>query len=302
MRTESLPRAIDAVVRLLADVQHGVVARWQLIARGVSPDAIGRRIRDGRLIPLHRGVYLVGHVARAPLALEAAAVLACGPGAILSHRSAAKLHGLLEYPDPHPPWVTICRGDRSARPGLVVKRAALSPADTTTYERIPITTPARTILDCAAILSPERIEQLCAEAHVLRLAANADLRDQIERNPGRRGVARLRAVLDRAAPPARTRSELERRLLRLVRDSGLPWPETNQVVGGFEVDFLWRDARLIVETDGRAYHSHFAAQRRDREKTNRLQTLGFTVLRFTWQDVTQDADAVVAAIRAALAD
>ena len=193
------------------------------------------------------------------------------------------------------------RGSPRAPESRCPTSLTLDPRDITRHERIPVTTPARTILDLAAILDEDRLEQACAEAHARGLAYEADLRRQLDRNPGRRGAGRLRALLDRPAAPARTRSPLERTLLKLIRASDLPDPETDQQIGPYVVDFLWREERLIVETDGRAFHSHDRAKRRDRRRTNDLQLRGYTVLRFTSEDVGRRPAWVLGKIRAALA-
>jgi very-short-patch-repair endonuclease len=300
MGAESRFRSVDAVIFELARRQHGAVARRQLLLRGVSDHAIELRLRDGRLRRVHHGVYLVGP-AGSPLAMEAAAVLAGGPGTVISHRSAARVQGLLPYPANADVWITTAIGTCRERPKLVTRTTArLSARDITRHERIPITIPARTILDLAAILDEERLEQACAEAHALKLAREPELRDQLACNPGRRGAGKLRALLDRPKAPARTRSPLERQLLKLIRSADLPEPETDQWVGPYLVDFIWREQRLVVETDGFAFHSHDRARRKDRARTNDLQLRGFTVLRFTREDVTRQPDWVLAEIRRAL--
>ena len=243
MSAQSGPRSVDAIIGALADLQHGAVARWQLVARGISRDQIALRIKDGRLRPIHRGVYLVGHLATAPLAYEAAAVLAFRGQATISHRSAAKLLGLLPWPPKAGCWVTTPRGD-SDRPGLIVRKATLEARDITSIERIKVTTAARTILDCAAILPPDedyRLEEMCAEA-IPKLAKPSDLFEQIERNPGKPGVRRLARLLERHAPK-KPKRELERKFLRLVRGSDLPEPEVNAFVLGKERDLVWREQR-----------------------------------------------------------
>lgn len=291
----------DAIIGALADRQHGCVARRQLVARGVTADQITRRITDGRLRPIHRGVYVVGHRVLPALAREAAAILAFPEGTI-SHCSSARLHRLLPWPARAGVWVTTRRGD-SSRPGLVVKQADLDPRDVTRVQRIPVTTAARAILECASVLPAaqnDRLEQICAEAHALGLAKLPDLRDQIDRNPGKRGVGRLAALLAQVGEPSRTKRELERRLLRLVRRSSLPKPETNVEVAGREVDMLWREAKVVVEADSYAFHSHARPWARDIGKGNELQLQGYLVLRFTWFDVTERSDWVIAEIRRAL--
>ena len=295
-------RSADAVIGALADLQHGAVARWQLLAHGLTGREIDRRIADGRLRPIHRGVYVVGHTAAAPLAYEAAAILAFRGQATISHRSAAKLHGLLPWPPNAACWVTTPRGD-SSRSGLVVRKATLEPSDITSIERIKTTTAARTVLDCAAILPRDedyRLEAMCAEAHS-KGAKLPSLREQIERNPGKPGVIRLGTLLDRRTGPARPKRELERRLLKLVRASDLPHPEVNAWVKGKERDLVWRQERVVVEADSYTFHGDPATWARDIGKTNELQLLGFVVLRFTWFDVTGRPVWVIGEIRRALA-
>jgi len=302
MPTQPATRSVDAIIGALADRQKGCVARRQLLARGITADQINRRIKDGRLRPIHRGVYLVGHGVIPPLAKEAAAVLAINAPAVISHRSSANLHRILPWPQIGDVWITTTHG--RSRPGLVVKRADLDPRDVTRIEGIPTTTAARAILECASVLSADeddRLEQMCAEAHAQRSAKLPDLRDQIARNPGKRGVARLASLLDRHGNPSRTKRELERRLLQLVRASELEPSETNVFIYGREVDVLWRSAKVAVESDSYTFHSHSRPWARDIGKTNELQLRGYIVLRFTWFDVTERPAWVIAKIRRALA-
>ena len=301
MAAQPRPQSADSLIGALADVQHGVVGRWQLIARGVSRHEIAARIADGRLRLIHRGVYLVGDVATAPLAYEAAAILAFRGKATISHRSAAKLLGLLPWPSTAACWVTTPRGD-SDRPSLIVRKATLEPCDITSVERIEVTTAARTILDCAAVLPSEedyRLEGMCAQA-IPKLAKPSDLWEQIERNPGKPGVPRLRSVLGRHSPK-KPKSELERELLMLIRRSDLPEPEVNAFVLGKERDLVWREQKLVVEADSYTFHSDARTWARDIRKTNELQLAGFVVLRFTWFDVTERPLWAVEEIRRALA-
>lgn len=191
----------------------------------------------------------------------------------------------------------------SSRPGLIVKQAHLDPRDIARVNRIPATSAARAILECAAILpanEDDRLEQMWAEAHALRLVTRLDLEDQIARNSGKRGVARLRGMLDRNERPSRTKRELESRLLKLVRASDVEKPETNAHLNGREVDMLWRDARVVVEADSYRFHSHSRPWAKDIGKSNELQLLGYIVLRFTWFDVSERPGWVVEEIRRAL--
>ena len=300
MRSENRSRWVNRVIGGLADVQRGCVARWQLLAAGLTAAEVARRIQGGLLRPVHRGVYLVGHRARAPYAAEMAAVLALGEGAAVSHRSAAAMMELLPYPDGADVWITAIRGDGRSRPGIRLHRSRLSRAEVHRLDRIPLTTPSRTLLDLAAVVGADQLERAVASGRRAGTVRESDLRRQLGRCHGRRGAGRLRALLDREAEPAFTRSEMERILLRLIRRHELLEPETNAQLHGHEVDFLWREHRVVVETDGRAFHSDPLAFTRDRVRSNDLQLHGYTVLRFTWTQLTQGPELVVSRIRAAL--
>jgi very-short-patch-repair endonuclease len=164
-----------------------------------------------------------------------------------------------------------------------------------------VTSPPRTLLDLAEVVSPRDLERALAEAQGRGLARHNELLEQIERNPGRRGIARLRDLLQRQEGPALTRSEAEERLLALLRAARLPSPELNARVGGHEVDFLWRDASLIVEVDGYAFHSSRLAFERDRLRDAELQAAGFQVARATWRQIVDEPHALIARIAHALA-
>lgn len=296
---ESADRAIAAI----AGRQRGVVSRAQLLTAGIDRGGIGRRLRSDRLHRIHRGVYLVGHRAMVDGARELAAVLACGRGAVLSHLSAASLLQLLPYPaNPGPVDVTVIGRQTARRPGIRAHRArALDPRDVRTLDGLPTTTPARTLLDLAATLSPHRLERALAEAQVRRLVTPAALRDQLERNPGRAGTRALRRLVALDGGPAPTRSEAERRLLRLLRASELPVPRVNTRLEGHEVDFHWPEHRVVVEVDGFRFHSSRAAFERDRDRDAKLAAAGYTVLRVTWRQLVDARETVVARLAAALA-
>lgn len=246
---------------------------------GIGSRAISRRVRAGRLHRIYRGVYAVGHPRLSDKGSCKAAVLACGPGAALSHRSAAALWDMLPT-QPSPPEVTVPgHGGRRSRTGIRLHRSAyLHPAHTTLRSGIPVTTPTRTLADL----------RRCASADELR-----DARRQAEIRGYRLG--------QELPEPDLTRSELERRFLRLCRRRGLTAPEVNVRVGEFVVDFLWRDRSLIVETDGYRYHRWRAAFEHDHRRQARLIALGFDVLRFTWAQVVDEPDEVIAALHARLA-
>jgi very-short-patch-repair endonuclease len=271
------------------------VARWQLLDAGVSPDQVDLRLATGRLHELHRGVYLVGHAVPPPLAMETAALLACRK-AILSHRTAGSLWKLLPYPAPYPACVTIPPARGATRPKLEVHRAPLDPRDVRRRHGLRLTSPPRTILDIAATSEPDELEPLIAEAQYRRLATDQELRDQLARNPGKRGVRRLREVLDLPGGARRTRSPSERELLTLLRRARIDGYEINARVHGYEVDFLFPDAGLVAEVDGYDAHSGRVAFERDRLKAATLTAHGLVVMHITGRQIRRDPDGVVARI------
>lgn len=273
----------DTLARL-ADAQHGVVARRQLLAIGLSSGAIDRRLGDHRLRPLHAGVYAVGHKALTREGRWMAATLACG--GVLSHQTAASAWDL--RPSDGAIHVTVSGTTLRARRGVRVHRSAFEPHDLTTHRGIPLTTPVRTILDLSATLDAKATARLVDRAE--RLIDFAELR--------RRGRSRsLKAVLSHYAPPALTRSELEQAFLALCDDHGIPRPRTNAFIEGFEVDFAWPARRLVVEVDGYAFHRSPAAFAADRERDVILALAGWRVLRFTYEQVTRRAGWVASVLQ-----
>jgi very-short-patch-repair endonuclease len=186
--------------------------------------------------------------------------------------------------------VTVRHTGRARRRGIRLRRSNLEPRDITTHRAIPITTPARTIIDVATTLKGRPLEHALDRAEQLRLLDFAELRN-------RPIPPSLRAVLSLYAATT-TRSELEERFLRLRDTHGIPRPQTNVLIEGIEVDFVWRDRRLIVEVDGYAYHRSPTAFEADRERDVTLATKGWRVLRFTWTQVTRRVAWVATAIRA----
>jgi hypothetical protein len=280
--------------------QGGVITTAQLRACGLSLGAIASRAKDGRLQRLYRGVYSVTHRALRPEAVWLAALLACGLGAVLSHRSAAVAwrirrdeHTLVD--------VTVARAGGRKQRGIEAHQCQLSPADVTRHRGLPITTPARTLLDLAEVLPRLELDRAIEEAMRLRLTTRADLERTLERHNGRKATKPLRASLDALVPLAgHTRSELERRMLGLLADQDLPTPLVNVRLAGYTVDLLWPQQRLVVELDGYAYHHTPQAFERDRERDARLQRAGYRVQRFTWRQVTQDPAMVATTVAALL--
>ena len=268
--------ATDRAIGALADAQHGVVARRQLATLGLTEAAITRRAGSGRLRPLHRGVFAFGHQALRVEGRWMAAVLACGDRAVLSHASAAAAWDLSPVGS-GPIHVTV-PGDhgRARRAGVRVHRSrTLTPTQTATHRGIPITTRERTIIDLARSVKGRPLEQLLNRAD--RHLDFNELRKA--RSPS------LQAVLSSYSATT-TRSELEETFLRLCDDYAIPRPGANVRIEGIEVDFVWRDARLIVEVDGYAHHRSPSAFERDRERDAILTTKGWRVLRFTYAQLT----------------
>lgn len=280
--SNAAPSATATLWRLAHD-QHGVVTRAQLLALGLESGAVSHRIRSGRLHPVQRGVYAVGRPELSRHGRWLAAVSSCGPAAVLSHRSAAALHGIAEPPR-GATEVTVPPSTIRARPGVRAYRRIVAPDERAQVERIPVTNVERTLLDLAPIVSRDRLEAAINEADKHDLVDPEALRSALDRYAGRRGVAVLRQLLDRRTFTF-TASGLERRFLPLVRAAGLEQPRTRQWLNGFEVDFLWPDLGLVVETDGLRYHRTPAAQARDRLRDQAHTAAGFTTLRFTHAQV-----------------
>ena len=267
----------DRRISELAARQYGVVSRAQLFALGLGRGEIDARLRLGRLHPLHRGVYAVGHPRPRGLAVDLAAVLACGHGAVLSHRSAAALWCIRPSAGAGVDVTVSGRSGRAKRPGIRLHRARLASQDIRIRDGIPVTSPARTLVDLADVVSRRAVERAFDEAEYLRLDCTG-----LTPIAGRPGLGRLRDILaHHEAGSTRTRSELEERFLELCAGRGLPAPEVNARLNGHEVDFLWRGAGLVVELDGRAAHDTRRAFERDRMRDAELAVAGQRVVRVT---------------------
>lgn len=270
----------DRRLAVLAGSQRGVVTHGQLLGVGFSPAAVQRAVRAGRLHPRHRGVYAVGHPALSVEGRWLAAVLACGPGAVLSHRSAAALWDL--RPSSRTTIEVTAPVHRTSPAGVALRRTArLDPAEVTVRSGIPVTTVSRTLADLAAVVRTRDLERTLERAEAQQVL---DVVTLLRSVASRRGAVAVRRLLA-AWEPARTRSELEVALLRLVQRSGLPRPEVNARVGEFEVDLLWRAARVVAEADSIAFHLTRAAMERDRRRDAVLTSAGYRVLRFTDRQV-----------------
>lgn len=291
------------MVAEIARRQHGVVSIRQLRSAGLSDDAVLGRVRAGRLHRVYRGVYAVGHRAGSLEAQWIAAVLATGAiggvrdeersgtttildhwGAAVSYRSAAVLWGLLPGTEATVDVSVRGNGGKAKRPGIRVHRhISLAPDVVTLRKGIPVTNPARTIADlrraslgAESLISPRELRRAIRQAEVLGLPLGDDVTGD------------------------RTRSDLERAFLRLCRRYGLPEPEVNIRIGPHLVDFLWRRRRLVVETDGYAYHRGKAAFEDDRARDLDLRARGFDVLRLAENQIEEDARRVAEVVAAGL--
>jgi very-short-patch-repair endonuclease len=295
----STARALAAI----ADAQWGVVARRQLLDAGVSERAIHGRLTSGLLVPLHRGVYAVGHARLRKEARWLAAVLAV-PGAVLSHRDAAGLHGI--RPANHLTVDVTTKGRAADHKGIEVHRTRmLDEQDVTLIQGIPVTSLARTLVDLAGVVPRDHVHKALRQAEKLHVFDVRALRDVLRRTQGRPGPGHraLREALaeHEALGLPLTRSSLEDAFLRLVHSHGLPKPQTNVFIEGIEVDALWREQRLVVELDGWAHHHERYAFQRDRTRDATLMTAGWRIVRFTHADVMRRAEWTAGVLRKLLA-
>ena len=278
------------------DRQYGHVTRAQALAAGMRPGAFNGRVHRGYLHRVHRGVYRVGHTAPLDFAREMAAVLACGTRTVVSHDSGAYLYALAPRPEGD---VHLTGPERRSRPGIRLHRSPLTLGDVTRWAGVPVTRPARTLVDLAAGADMLLVERAVEDALRRRLVTRSAL--TVEARRGRPGSATIRELLRLERAPALTRSEAEGRLVALIRAAGLPAPEYNVRVLGLEVDLVWPEHGLVVEVDGFTYHSGRAAFERDRIRDARLTASGLRVMRITWRQLSARPHAVVARLAEALA-
>jgi very-short-patch-repair endonuclease/predicted transcriptional regulator of viral defense system len=299
MRVKARPP--DLLIAGVAESQHGVIARSQLLELGLGRNAIQERLATGKLHRLHAGVYAVGHSVLPARASFIAAVLACGPGALLSYRSAAELWGLFRSATSKID-VTVPGRRGQGKPGIVVHRPRmLRPDDCAMLENIPVTSLARTLLDFAAGAQRRQVERAVEEAERLRLFDLRAVERVLERSRGHRGrVALVAAIAEATHSVPWTRSELERRFLRLCRAADLPEPAVNLWVEGHEVDAAWLEQKLVVELDSREHHLTPAAFERDRKRDTKLQLAGYRVIRVTQRRIERESPELVGELRTLL--
>jgi predicted transcriptional regulator of viral defense system len=294
----------------LAARQNGVFSLAQLEALGLTQNAVHKRAKRGQLHRIHRKVYaLVPPELLTRHGRYMAAVLACGPGAVLSHRSAADR---LELRATNRSGIDVTIPGTGSRgfDGIDIHRSTTLDArlDTTIVDGIPCTTVARTLLDLCAVVPRRAVERAFDQAEVMHRLDQRALESQLARNAKRSEAAIMRAIVEQhRAGSTVTWSKFEESFLAVCRDANVPTPEVNVWVtppdGGpaLQVDFLWRDARLIVETDGHATHGTRAAFERDRLRDQRLVAAGWRVVRITWRQLTEDPERVARLIVGLLA-
>ena len=286
-RTSNDTPPVGAAIAALATGQHGVVEHGQLLALGLSRSAITRLVEAGWLHRLHPGVYAVGQPRLTAKGTWLASVLACGPGAALSHRAAGALWGL--RPSLGTAEVTVGTTVRRV-PGVRVHRSrTLEPKDVTVSDEIPVTTVARTLLDLASVVPGDHVAKALDRAERLRLSDRTDIDAVLARARGKRGAKALREAIE-AWRPRYTRSELENRFAELVDRTELPRPRLNALIDGetatHEVDAFWPDHGLGIQLDGWEYHRTRRDREHDAQSDADLELAGLRVMRLTWEDVT----------------
>jgi very-short-patch-repair endonuclease len=294
----------------VAATQEGLVTTAQLRAAGLHGEAISRWVDTGRLHPLLRTVFALGHRAVGPRARLRAVVLACGPGTVISHRSAAWLLGIRET---NPVTVdVICPGQAGRKvDGIRVHPVPYpAPSEVRLLHGIPCTTVSRAIVDLAGVQGLKELRETVEMAAANKLLDVAEVEAVLDDGPRRRGAPCLRQVLDEWRPVASiaryatVRSLFEAKLLPLIAKAGLPMPRVNAAVRTadriLEVDLLWPDQRFVVEADSRRHHALEVAFERDHRRDRELLAAGYEVLRVTWREVEREPQAVIAVIRARL--
>jgi predicted transcriptional regulator of viral defense system len=294
----------DREIARICQSQNGLVTLEQLEAHGLTVQAVHERLLSGRLHRIHQGVYSLTPRVMTQRGVFMAAVLACGPDAVLSHRSAAYLWGMVDsWEEP----IDVTAPNRRGRSpdGVAAHRdSSLQPIDKTTHFDVPCTTVARTVLDYAGVESERKVRRVIAQGEVLGILDKSKLRALLKRSRRRRGVARLRLILDTIHPQTeRTRSELERLFLEMCARREVPEPGVNIWLRGadgerYQADFLWRDQWLIVEADSRRFHDTDSAFVADRKRRQQLELAGWRVSQCTWEEVEREPRRLAETVRA----
>ncbi|MDX6607431.1 MAG: hypothetical protein QOD14_1971 [Solirubrobacterales bacterium] len=290
-------RTVEEILAIQASRSHGVVTRRELHLAGITAGQIKGRIEAGALIPVHRGVFRVGHCAPSLEARYMAAVKACGERSLLAGRAAAHLFGLLKGP-PSVPEV-LAPTQHNLKGVLTRRRRAIQPEDATTWRGIPVTTIPRTLVDLAALLQEPALARAVHEAEVRHGITPKSVEDVLARRHNWPGSRRLRRVLWGDIPVSLSR--LEAAFIAGVRGAGLPLPETNRPAGGRRVDCRWPEERLTVELDSYRFHNTRHAWEQDRQREREARARGDEFRRYTWTDVIEQPRPMLADLGSLLA-
>lgn len=288
-----LGQALDVALAELARVQHGVFSLDQLRELGLSARAVHSRVATGRLHRIHQGVYsLTPKSLLTRDGLYMAAVLACGPGAALSHRSAARLHGLRDYGYTRIEVTVPSRSTRTRSGVLIHRSTTLTEADVTVVNGIPVTTIERTLFDLAEVTTQRQLERAFDQAEMIEGLHLVKINDQLARNPTRRAVKKIRKVLtEHYIGSTPTENDFEEALLSITRRLGLPdpraqfWIDPGDGEPPIRADFAWPEHRIVVEADGHKTHGTKQAFESDRRRDQRLIAAGWRVIRTTWRQL-----------------
>jgi len=295
----------EQVAVTIAQEQRGRVARRQLLQAGVAGSTISYLVKRGILHTVHAGVYIVGPALDVAWGRETDAVLAIGRGSLLSHAFATALWGFTPPPDPNDPVDVTVPGNRTGRrAGIRAHHSGtLDPRDMTIRLRLPVTSPARALLDFADDHSPRAIERALDEALGARIVSRTKVADLLARSgAGRRGTKLLAKLIATRRPSSRTANKPEERLRQMLLDAGLPVPECNYPLFGYEADYYWPEARVVLELDSYQWHSTRSAWVRDRRKDDVFRAHDLHVIRVIWEDVTQQPLALIACVVQALTE
>jgi very-short-patch-repair endonuclease len=283
-------RTVEEILARLASRSHGVVSRREILQAGVTKAELLHRVKSGALIPIHRGVFRVGHQAPSLESRYTAAVKACGDGSLLFRRAAAHLQALLKDP-PSLPEV-LCLTERRVR-GVRTQRVRRTELiDRTNWRGIPVTTVQRTLVDLAALLDEKELARAVHEAGIRHHTSPHQVEDVLARRHNWPGARKLRRVIWGEVPV--TLSKLESRFLQRLREGGLPVPETNRTVGGYRVDCRWPMHQVTVELDSYRYHDSRHAWEHDREREREARARGDEFRRYTWRDVAEAPEPMLA--------
>jgi very-short-patch-repair endonuclease len=280
----------------IARRQRGFVSRGQLLHAGLNSSTIGWLLAERRLLPAHRGVYAVGHDAPGELHAETAALLAVRDGALLSHHTAAVLWGLMRPQAAQIIHVTVPGASPGGDPaGVLVHRSQLlTTRDLRVRRGLPLTSPARALLDLAPAATARELERMLDQGIVENVVSLRDVTELLRRCGRHRGRARLHALVEHHTTTTFTRSDAEELFLDLVRRARLPQPLTNVRRHGYEIDFLWPEHGVAVEIDGYTFHHTRRRVERDHRKDAALKDAGIAVTRLTWGQLQDDALALIA--------